>query len=241
MPANESFHLQRLWGLIREQEFYICHSPAFSGITQSFCCVSKRRSICGIPVFGNKIDLYQFLYRLLGQGSNFNYTDMYRKQCPSLVLRDAPVTNGNILPYSSLRNLSPACGQRQSFGQVSKKDIWRIGSHCVQRHLHIALGESGSWAGFEHWEGNNPLHKENFHWRASKIVKQTNIWCFPKSGTATPPLRDVLLWSNRPKSPGDQSYQAWASLHWQMAARRISRTRRRSNQLCGNLSHTFPL
>lgn len=189
MPANESFHLQRLWGLIREQEFYICHSPAFSGITQSFCCVSKRRSICGIPVFGNKIDLYQFLYRLLGQGSNFNYTDMYRKQCPSLVLKDAPVTNGNILPYSSLRNLSPACGQRQSFGQVSKKDIWRIGSHCVQRHLHIALGESGSWAGFEHWEGNNPLHKENFHWRASKIVKQTNIWCFPKSGTATPPLK----------------------------------------------------
>lgn len=47
------------------------------------------------------MDLYQFPYRLLGQASNFNYTDIGRKQCPSLVLRDAPITNGNILPYSS--------------------------------------------------------------------------------------------------------------------------------------------
>lgn len=101
MPANESFHLQKLWSLIREREFYICHSPAFSGITQSFYCVSKRRSICGISVFGNKTDLYQFLCRLLGQGSNLNYTDMCRKQCPSLALKDVPVTNGNILPCSS--------------------------------------------------------------------------------------------------------------------------------------------
>lgn len=93
--------LAQALGLIREQEFYICHSPAFSGITQSFYCVSKRRSICGISVFGNKIDLYEFLCRLLGQGSNCNYTDMCRKQCPSLVLNDEPVTNGNILPYST--------------------------------------------------------------------------------------------------------------------------------------------
>lgn len=44
--------------------------------------------MCGISVFGNKTDLYQFLHRLLGQGSNLNYADMCRKQCPSLLLKD---------------------------------------------------------------------------------------------------------------------------------------------------------
>lgn len=157
MPANESFPLQRLWGFIREQEFYICHSPAFSGITQSFYCVSKRRSICDISVFGEatKLIFISFFTDWWGRVL-ISITPTCRKQWPSLVLKDAPVTNGNILPYSSYISIPqkylriPAYGQQQSFDQVSKKGICRTGSHCVQRQLCTTLNEPGPWAGFEH-------------------------------------------------------------------------------------------
>lgn len=96
---------------------YVIPQPSV-GLLLVSISVSKRRSICWYFSFhwGNKIDLYQFSYRLLGQDSNFNYTDINVKQCPCLVLKNAPLINGKILPYSSyihiIQNFSPVYGQR---------------------------------------------------------------------------------------------------------------------------------
>lgn len=80
---------------------YVIPKPSL-GLLLVSISVSKSRSICWYFSFhwGNKIDLYQFSYRLLGQDSNFNYTDINVEQCPCLVLKNVPLRKGNTLPYS---------------------------------------------------------------------------------------------------------------------------------------------
>lgn len=154
------------WKLFASQDFrgwsenqgftYVIPQPSV-GLLGVYISVSKRRSICWYFSFrlGNKIGLYQFPYRLLRQGPNFNYTDICRQQCPSLLPKDAGISYLFLPIATSFRNLSPAYGQRQPFDRVSNKNIWRTESNHAQRHLWSTLGEPGSQGGFEHQEINN--------------------------------------------------------------------------------------